>query len=41
MRTVEQRVQDFTSIGGYTPTLKECYIAGASEEHLSRRTLSL
>lgn len=34
MRTVEQRAQDFTSSGEYTPTLKECYIAGASEEHL-------
>lgn len=34
MRTVEQRAQDFTSSGEYTPTPKECYIAGASEEHL-------
>lgn len=34
MRTLEQRAQDFTSSGEYTPTLKECYIAGASEEHL-------
>lgn len=34
MRTLEQRAQYFTSIGEYTPTLKECYIAGASEEHL-------
>lgn len=34
MRTVEQRAQDFTSSGEYTPTLKECYIAGAKEEHI-------
>ena len=34
MRTVEQRAQDFTSSGDYSPTLKESYIAGAAEEHL-------
>lgn len=34
MRTLEQRAQDFTSSGEYTPTLKECYIAGAAEEYL-------
>ena len=34
MRTVEERAQDFVSIGEYSPTLKECYIAGAAEEHL-------
>lgn len=34
MRTVEERAQDFVSNGEYSPTLKECYIAGAAEEHL-------
>lgn len=34
MRTIEERAQDFVSIGEYSPTLKECYIAGAAEEHL-------
>lgn len=34
MRTVEERAQDFVSSGEYSPTLKECYIAGAEEEHL-------
>lgn len=34
MRTVEERAQDFVSSGGCSPTLKECYIAGAAEEHL-------
>lgn len=34
MRTVEERAQDFVSSGEYSPTLKECYIAGAVEEHL-------
>ena len=34
MRTLEERAQDFVSIGEYSPTLKECYIAGAAEEHL-------
>lgn len=34
MRTIEERAQDFVSIREYTPTLKECYIAGAAEEHL-------
>ncbi len=34
MRTVEERAQDFVSSGEYSPTLKECYIAGAAEEHL-------
>lgn len=34
MRTIEQRAQDFTERGDYSPTLKECYIAGAAEEHL-------
>lgn len=33
MRTVEERAQDFVSSGEYSPTLKECYIAGAAEEH--------
>lgn len=33
MKTLGQRAQDFTSSGEYTPTLKECYIAGVSEEH--------
>lgn len=34
MRTVEERAQDFVSSWEYSPTLKECYIAGAAEEHL-------
>ena len=34
MRTVEERAQDFVSSGEYSPSLRECYIAGASEEHL-------
>ena len=34
MRTIEERAQDFVSIGEYSPTLTECYIAGANEEHL-------
>ena len=34
MRTIEERAQDFVSIGEYSPSLKECYIAGAAEEHL-------
>lgn len=34
MRTIEQRAQDFTERGDYSPTLKESYIAGAAEEHL-------
>lgn len=34
MRTVEERAQDFASNGECSPTLKECYIAGAVEEHL-------
>ena len=34
MRTIEERAQDFVSSGEYSPTLKECYIAGAAEEHL-------
>lgn len=34
MRTVEERAQDFVSSGEYSPTLKECYIGGAAEEHL-------
>ena len=34
MRTIEERAQDFVSIGEYSPSLKECYIAGAAEERL-------
>lgn len=34
MRTVEERAQDFVSSGDYSPSLKECYIAGAAEEYL-------
>ena len=34
MRTAKERAQDFVSSGKYSPSLKECYIAGAAEEHL-------
>lgn len=31
MRTIEERAQDFASSGEYSPTLTECYLAGAKE----------
>ena len=30
---VEQKAQEFASIGEYSPTLTECFIAGVGWEH--------